>query len=120
MHAMADETTDERRWGAVVRRDREADGGVFYAVKTTGIYCRPARAARRPNRANVVFFSGADEAERAGYRACKRCKPTSSVHPRAYEAVSLACARIEGADEPPSLAELAAEVGLSPAHFHRL
>lgn len=62
------------RWTLVVARDRAADGRFFCAVKTTGIYCRPSCAAR-PHRRNVVFYDTRAEAERAGFRPCKRCKP---------------------------------------------
>jgi AraC family transcriptional regulator of adaptative response/methylated-DNA-[protein]-cysteine methyltransferase len=65
---------DERRWRAVERRDRRADGTFFVAVRTTKIYCRPSCPAR-PKRQNVAFFDHAAEARAAGYRACKRCNP---------------------------------------------
>ena len=68
-------TRDEERWGAVVRRDRRADGLFFYAVRTTGVFCRPSCAARRARRENVAFYATAGEAERAGFRPCKRCRP---------------------------------------------
>src|SRR3954469_5167361 len=62
-------------WAAFERRDRAWDGREFGAVKTTGIYCKPSCPARRPKRDHVEFFSTGDEARRAGYRACLRCKP---------------------------------------------
>ena len=62
-------------WSAVVRRDIEAEGLFYYAVSSTGIYCRPTCPARRPNKENVVFFETTREAERAGYRPCQRCRP---------------------------------------------
>jgi methylphosphotriester-DNA--protein-cysteine methyltransferase len=65
---------NDSRWTHVLARDRTADGQFFCAVKTTGIYCRPSCAAR-PLRKNVVFYDTRAEAERAGFRACKRCKP---------------------------------------------
>ena len=112
---------EAQRWNAVVRRDREADGGFYYAVKTTGIFCRPSCASRLPNRENVVFFTAPDDAERAGFRACKRCRPNSApAGPPGREAVVRACEMIEGAAEPPSLDELARAVGLSPYHFQRI
>lgn len=72
---MPDFAGDEARWDAVRRRDAAADGAFLYAVRTTGVYCRPSCAARLPNRDNVCFFDDADEAERAGFRPCKRCRP---------------------------------------------
>ena len=67
-------STDDERWEAVARRDRAADGLFFCAVVTTGVYCRPS-CAGRPHRKNVRFHGTAAEAERAGFRACKRCRP---------------------------------------------
>ena len=67
--------TDDERWEALARRDREAERTFVYGVATTGVCCRPTCASRRPNRANVVFFATFDEAARAGYRACKKCRP---------------------------------------------
>jgi uncharacterized protein len=69
---------DVARWQAVKRRDRAADGAFFYSVKTTGVYCRPSCPGRLPLRENVAFYSSADEAERAGFRPCERCRPQSA------------------------------------------
>jgi len=106
---------------AVRRRDPAYDGRFFFAVRTTGVYCRPSCASRPAKRENVSFFATAAEAERAGYRACKRCRPDRLGAPDPQvEAVKRACERIASAEEAPSLAELAAGAGLSPFHFHRL
>jgi AraC family transcriptional regulator of adaptative response/methylated-DNA-[protein]-cysteine methyltransferase len=114
-------STDKQRWAAVVRRDAAADGAFFCAVKTTGIYCRPVCPARRPNRVNVVFYVTTREAERAGFRACKRCRPDAiAAQDPAREAVLQACKLIDEASEPPALGDLAEAVGLSASHFHRL
>jgi AraC family transcriptional regulator, regulatory protein of adaptative response / methylated-DNA-[protein]-cysteine methyltransferase len=67
--------TKDDRWQAVISRDRNSDGQFFYSVRTTGVYCRPSCASRRPKRENVAFHETAADAERDGYRACKRCKP---------------------------------------------
>jgi AraC family transcriptional regulator of adaptative response/methylated-DNA-[protein]-cysteine methyltransferase len=67
-------STDDERWEAVARRDRAADGAFFCSVVTTGVYCRPS-CAGRPYRKNVRFHRTAAEAEGAGFRACKRCRP---------------------------------------------
>ena len=69
--------SDDERWAAVVNRDRRADGRFFFSVTTTGIYCRPGCAARRPRRENVRFYASPEEAERAGYRPCRRCRPNA-------------------------------------------
>lgn len=108
-------------WAAVRDRAAEADGRFVYAVRTTGIYCRPSCPARLPRRENVSFFASAAGAEAAGFRACKRCYP-AGPGPAARDAVLVerACAQIADAETPPALAELAAHAGLSPWHFHRL
>jgi uncharacterized protein len=69
---------DVARWEAVKRRDPAANGSFFYSVKTTGVYCRPSCPGRLPLRENVAFYSSADEAERAGFRPCERCRPQSA------------------------------------------
>jgi AraC family transcriptional regulator, regulatory protein of adaptative response / methylated-DNA-[protein]-cysteine methyltransferase len=112
---------DEERWQAVKRRDPAFDGKFLFAVRTTGIYCRPSCASRPAKRENVSFFETAAYAEKAGYRACKRCRPDKLGAPDPQlEAVKRACERIEQAEEAPKLAELAVSVGLSPYHFHRV
>jgi AraC family transcriptional regulator of adaptative response/methylated-DNA-[protein]-cysteine methyltransferase len=113
-------TTDETRWNAVARRDRQADGWFWYGVRTTGVYCRPTCGSRRPNRANVTFFDTCDQAERDGYRACKKCQPAASDPDRIPDAVVRACTLINAAAEPPSLAQLAAAVNLSACYFQRI
>jgi AraC family transcriptional regulator, regulatory protein of adaptative response / methylated-DNA-[protein]-cysteine methyltransferase len=112
---------DEERWQAVKRRDPAFDGKFLFAVRTTGIYCRPSCASRPAKRENVSFFETGAYAEKAGYRACKRCRPDKLGAPDPQmEAVKRACERIEQAEEAPKLADLAASVGLSPYHFHRV
>ena len=111
-------TDDNAPWAAFMRRDRDWDGRVVGAVRSTGIYCKPSCPARRPNRDNVEFFANGDEARAAGYRPCLRCKPDEVARDR--DAVAKAIAIIDTADEPPLLAEIAAEVGYAPHHFQRL
>jgi AraC family transcriptional regulator of adaptative response/methylated-DNA-[protein]-cysteine methyltransferase len=116
-------TTTERdpRWASVTARDRAADGTFFYSVSTTGVYCRPSCAARLARPENVRFHATCADAERAGFRPCKRCKPDQPAMAEQHAAkIAGACRRIEAADEPPSLDELARAVGLSPYHFHRV
>jgi AraC family transcriptional regulator, regulatory protein of adaptative response / methylated-DNA-[protein]-cysteine methyltransferase len=114
-------TRDEERWQAVKRRDPAFDGKFLFAVRTTGVYCRPSCASRPAKRENVSFFPTGAEAEKAGYRACKRCRPDKLGAPDPQvQAVKRACERIETAEEAPKLAELAATAGLSPYHFHRV
>jgi AraC family transcriptional regulator of adaptative response/methylated-DNA-[protein]-cysteine methyltransferase len=107
-------------WRAVVD-GAASDGRFFYAVTTTGVFCRPDCKAKRPRRENVRFFPNVDAAARAGFRPCKRCKP-GALAPEAENAarIARACAIIESAEETPSLAVLAEAAGLSLFHFHRL
>ncbi len=116
--------SDERRWQAVLGRDRSADGAFVYAVTSTGVFCRPSCPSRRGRRDRVIFFDVPGAAVRAGFRACKRCRPDLAVprDPR-LAVVERACERIAAAtdgDPAPGLAALAADAGLSPQHFQRL
>ncbi|MGE3396451.1 MAG: bifunctional DNA-binding transcriptional regulator/O6-methylguanine-DNA methyltransferase Ada [Sphingomonas sp.] len=110
--------TDDQAWAAFERRDRSWDGRIIGAVKTTGIYCRPSCPARRPKRENVEFFPDGAAARAAGYRACLRCEP-DEVN-REEIALEKAFRCLAEAEEAPSLEMLAAAVGYSPHHFHRL
>jgi AraC family transcriptional regulator of adaptative response/methylated-DNA-[protein]-cysteine methyltransferase len=105
-------------WTAFEARDRSSDGEFFGAVKTTGIYCKPSCPARHPKREHVEFFTTAQEAQTAGYRACLRCRPDEVGRDR--EAVAKAVKLIEAAEAPLQLAQLAAAVGYAPHHFQRL
>ena len=109
------------RWLAVASRDLSADGTFFYAVRSTGVYCRPSCGARLPKAANVEFYATAEAAERAGFRACKRCRPNRmSLLEDHSSTVSQACRSIEVAGSVPKLSELAVAAGMSPFHFHRV
>jgi len=111
---------DEAAWQAVLARDTRFDGNFYYAVTTTGIYCLPSCAARKPKRANAEFFASCFEAERAGYRACRRCKPDEGTAQSAWSVrIKKACRLIEQSDTPMALAEIARAVGSSAHHFHR-
>jgi AraC family transcriptional regulator, regulatory protein of adaptative response / methylated-DNA-[protein]-cysteine methyltransferase len=119
--ASAAARANDERWQAVTRRDPAFDGKFFFAVRTTGVYCRPSCASRAAKRENVSFYATAEAAERAGFRACKRCAPDKLGAPDPkVEAVRKACEMIASAEEAPKLAHLAASVGMSPFHFHRL
>jgi AraC family transcriptional regulator of adaptative response/methylated-DNA-[protein]-cysteine methyltransferase len=114
-------TEADPRWAAVAARDQAADGTFFYSVRTTGVYCRPSCGARRPNPRNVRFHRTAADAERAGFRPCRRCRPDEPPLGRRHAAkVADICRVIEAADEMPGLAALAKRAGLSPYHFHRV
>jgi AraC family transcriptional regulator of adaptative response/methylated-DNA-[protein]-cysteine methyltransferase len=113
--------SDDNRWEAVLRRDRNADGTFFYAVLTTGVYCRPSCASRRPRPENVRFYATTQDAERAGFRPCKRCRPDAQGPlEQQAEAVAKACRLIETAETMPSLDALADAAGMSRFHFHRV
>jgi len=108
-------------WSAVERRDRTADGTFVYSVRTTGVYCRPSCAARLPRRDNVAFHQTCTDAERAGFRPCKRCRPNASTLAEVHAgAVARACRLIEEAEEAPSLEALARAAGMSRFYFHRV
>ena len=114
-------SNDDARWEAVARRDRAADGAFYYAVHTTGVYCRPSCAARLARREHVRFYTTCTEAEQAGFRACKRCRPDEPALATQYVAVvAEACRLIETAEDTPSLEALAAAAGMSRFHFHRI
>jgi AraC family transcriptional regulator of adaptative response/methylated-DNA-[protein]-cysteine methyltransferase len=114
-------SSDEERWAAVVRRDRSADGVFYYSVRTSGVYCRPSYASRPALRKNVRFHASCEESERAGFRACKRCRPNAPGLAEQHAAgVAKACRLIETSDEMPNLDALAEAAGMSRFHFHRV
>jgi AraC family transcriptional regulator of adaptative response/methylated-DNA-[protein]-cysteine methyltransferase len=119
--ALAAFSEDEQRWAAVVSRDPSCDGQFFYAVSTTGVYCRPSCPSRIARRENVVFHATCADAEHAGFRPCKRCKPDQPPLVKQYAAmVAHACQLIDTADAMPSLNALAQAAGMSRFHFHRI
>jgi AraC family transcriptional regulator of adaptative response/methylated-DNA-[protein]-cysteine methyltransferase len=113
-------TENDPRWASLVARDPKADGAFYYSVETTGVYCRPSCAARLARPENVRFHASCADAEKAGFRPCKRCKPDQPALAEPYAAkVIEACRIIEEAEEVPSLEDLAKRVGVSPYYFHR-
>lgn len=111
--------SDDRAWRAVVQRDERLDGAFVYAVRSTGIYCKPSCSSRQPLRTNVRFFATPDEAEAAGFRSCLRCRPRDASH---ASDVSIERARDfldRHPDRSVSLHELARHVKLSPSHLQR-
>jgi AraC family transcriptional regulator of adaptative response/methylated-DNA-[protein]-cysteine methyltransferase len=118
---LAAATGGDSRWAAVVARDAAADGKFFYAVKTTGVYCRPSCSARQARPENVQFFATRAQAESAGFRPCKRCRPEQPALAEQHAGrVAEICRLIESAETVPSLEELAGRAGLSAYHFHRV
>ncbi|MBI1880868.1 MAG: methylphosphotriester-DNA--protein-cysteine methyltransferase family protein [Chloroflexi bacterium] len=118
---LAAATVNDPRWASVVARDPETDGMFYYSVKTTGVYCRPSCAARLARPENVRFHTTCEDAEKAGFRPCKRCKPNQPARVEQYAAkVTEACRIIEEAETVPGLEDLAKRVGVSTYHFHRV
>ncbi len=113
-------SSEDPRWDAVVARDSAHDGEFVFAVSSTGVYCRPSCAARRPRRANVTFFSQPEQAEKAGFRACLRCRPRSvSGNPQSDWAKEV-CRYIEQhLDEPITLERLGKAFRQSAFHLQR-
>jgi AraC family transcriptional regulator, regulatory protein of adaptative response / methylated-DNA-[protein]-cysteine methyltransferase len=113
-------TEADPRWRFVADRDASADCAFVYAVKTTGVYCRPSCPSRSAKPENVCFFANGAEAEAAGYRACRRCRPNAAApNEETIAKIAEACRRLDSAEELPSLERLAADADLSPSHFHR-
>jgi AraC family transcriptional regulator, regulatory protein of adaptative response / methylated-DNA-[protein]-cysteine methyltransferase len=111
---------DDPRWNAVLARDAALDGEFVFAVSSTGVYCRPSCAARRPRRENVQFFLRPEQAEQAGYRACLRCRPKSFSGDTESDGVKAICRFIEQhLDEPLTLDRLGKEFRQSPFHLQR-
>lgn len=120
MHSPSIPTQQDPRWQSVLARDSAADGRFVYAVRTTGVYCRPSCPSRRAKPANVAFYPTPREAEAAGFRPCRRCNPQGQSAAEANAAlVAEACRLIAEAETPPALDELAARIGMSPHYFHR-
>jgi AraC family transcriptional regulator, regulatory protein of adaptative response / methylated-DNA-[protein]-cysteine methyltransferase len=112
---------DEARWQAVLGRDARANGQFVFGVSSTGIYCRPTCPARRPLRKHVSFFHSPDQAEQAGFRACRRCRPRAAtmVDPQVHLARTV-CRLLEESDgEPVTLAALSQKLGVSSFHLQR-
>ncbi len=114
-------TEKDPRWKAIVARDQQSDAKFYYSVLTTGVYCRPLCASRPARPENVRFHNTCAEAESAGFRSCKRCKPDQPplIEQHATK-IAEVCRVIESSDQVPSLEALAQSAGLSTYHFHRV
>jgi AraC family transcriptional regulator of adaptative response/methylated-DNA-[protein]-cysteine methyltransferase len=112
--------TDDERWRAVLARDGNSDGAFVFAVRSTGIYCKPSCAARRPNKDQVLFFPGPDAAEVSGFRPCRRCRPHDFGPSAKIELIARVCKYVEAnLDSKLTLSALSAQAGISPYHFQR-
>ncbi len=109
---------EETCWQAVQQRDAAYNGQFYFGVRSTRIYCKPGCPARRPRREQVLFFNSCEQAEAAGFRPCKRCRPRQAADPQ-VTLVARACRLIETAGEPLSLQELGRQLGVSPYHLQR-
>ncbi|MGI4791636.1 MAG: bifunctional DNA-binding transcriptional regulator/O6-methylguanine-DNA methyltransferase Ada [Janthinobacterium lividum] len=114
-------TTDTTaRLQAIAERDPAYDGRFYYAVRTTGVYCSPSCASRTARPENILFYDRLEDAEQAGFRPCRRCRPNEAPrHERQAAVIAAACRMIEAADEPPTLDALAEASGMSSYYFHR-
>jgi AraC family transcriptional regulator, regulatory protein of adaptative response / methylated-DNA-[protein]-cysteine methyltransferase len=111
---------EDPRWYSVVARDSARDGEFVFAVATTGVYCRPSCPARRPRRENVTFYSHPEQAEKAGFRACLRCRPRSLSGNVQSDLAKEICRYIEQhLDEPITLDRLGKVFRQSPFHLQR-
>ena len=110
--------TDNQKWRAVTECDAAYDGRFFYAVRTVGVYCRPSCKSRTPLRKNVCFFDGAEAAQAAGFRPCKRCRPDlADFAPTAQLAEQVKALLDARCREKASLKELLRSPAASPNHL---
>ena len=119
--SIASTTVGDPRWAAVLARDARCDGRFYYSVRTTGVYCRPSCASRTARPQNVAFHDTAADAERAGFRPCRRCRPDEPALAQQHaRMVADLCRYIAGASSVPALGELAQRAGMSAYHLHRV
>jgi methylphosphotriester-DNA--protein-cysteine methyltransferase len=112
---------ERRFWQAVSARDARYDGAFVYAVRSTGVYCRPSCPSRRPRRDRVVFFGAPEAAERQGFRACRRCDPRGVPGTAASRLIRQACQLMEQPSEDPiRVASVARQMGVSPFRLERV
>lgn len=121
---MIEKTPTHILYEALKNRDSRYDGHLFFAVTSTGIYCRPICPAPKPKPENVLYFASKDLAQLAGFRACKRCRPEARPGSPAWEGTSTTVKRalrlLADPKGPQSIAELADKLGLSTRHVRRL
>jgi AraC family transcriptional regulator, regulatory protein of adaptative response / methylated-DNA-[protein]-cysteine methyltransferase len=114
--------SEDVMWEALARRDHRFDSAFFYGARSTGIYCRPSCPSRRPLKSNVIFFDSPGQAETAGYRPCKRCKPDDHYWEQGDLKLSKGiCNYLErNYGSKTTLADLAMHFGLSQFHLQRV
>lgn len=117
---LAETTERDPRWASVLARDVSADDKFYYSVATTGVYCRPSCPSRLARPQNVRFHATREDAELAGFRPCKRCRPDLPLLAKQHAAmIAESCRLIEQSETALSLNDLASHAGMSPWHFHR-
>src|SRR5437868_3842337 len=113
-------TNHDELWRAVLDHDARFDGKLLYGVRSTGVFCRPTCPSRRPKRNQVIFFRSTAEAQRAGFRPCRRCRPDQPANNGVADVIDRICRYIDShLDQKLSLAELARVSGYSPFHLQR-
>lgn len=114
--------SENKMWEVSIANDASYDGVFYYAVKTTGVVCRPSCKSKIPNRDNVSFFRSFEEAIHHGYRPCKRCRPDLGArYAPEKESIESACNILKAEyHNPEILEELPSRVGISSFHFQRL
>lgn len=118
---LSEPVEQDPRWAAVLARDPASESTFVYAVKTTGVYCRPTCSSRRAKPSNVAFYTTGRDAEQAGFRPCRRCRPDlASLSKQHAATIATACRSLDLVEDPPGLDVLAASAGSSPSHFHRV
>ena len=119
--ALATGTEADPRWAAVRARDSQADDSFVYSGRTTGVYCRPSCGARPARPENVAFHDTPAHAQRAGFRACRRCRPDEpSLAAQQAAIVTRLCRRLQSDEPTPTLEQLADDAQWSPFHLHRV
>lgn len=110
----------EEMWEKIIACDKTYDGLFYTAVKTTKIYCRPSCRSRKPKKENVRFYAHREEAQTAGFRACKRCRPEAERTPHAALIRSVSAFLLREHKQALSLRGISAFAGVSPYHLERL
>lgn len=113
--------SDDEKWKAVTSNDRAYDGLFFYAVKTTGVFCRPSCKAKRPIRENVVFFTTVNNAVNSGFRPCKLCRPDMVSYAPNAQLVEKSKEMLQQVyNKSLDFSAMACQIGVSPSHLLRL
>ncbi|HZD12734.1 MAG TPA: Ada metal-binding domain-containing protein, partial [Candidatus Binatus sp.] len=114
------QAVDKERWNAITNRDERYDGSFVFAVRSTGIYCKPSCPARHAAQNQIVFFTRSDDAESSGYRPCKRCRPRELQSSTRAKLIDNICTYIDtNLEEKITLSKIALHANMSPYHLQR-